>query len=370
MFQLPVVIDARIKAECWTYYKTCIIEAFAEGRNWLATHMNVILDENYGVEFGDRLYSYPPYYYDSILEMEPVNIIKIKPERVVEYIKKLLCKKYYIIMDFNVPKIVSLLNDDFYVHEQLIYGYDDSSKVFYMPLLDPSKNQAKEGKISYEAFVSSYKDIRNHYSVYTEHRIGRSFYYSYPISKVRLKKYNPSKETLIYRALWKIDEERNIRKQICTTFESGDIKEEIRYQYSGLGCLKGLESMLARTIKGDRILLQHGRHSHLTRSLVRLYEHRINFIQTFNLLEKLTNNYISKNSDTIARYVFLAEQMNLCYNLAKKWDMTENDKLLESIRMKLEMILQEESVILQRVYHIVKQYLASSYMFKTKEKTY
>ena len=38
--------------------------------------------------------------------------------------------------------------------------------------------------------------------------------------------------------------------------------------------------------------------------------------------------------------------------------------------MKLEMILQEESVILQRVYHIVKQYLASSYMFKTKEMTY
>ena len=55
MYELPIVVDATIKTECWTYFKTCVLETNRFGKNWLSTHMNIFLDGNNNALFGDGI---------------------------------------------------------------------------------------------------------------------------------------------------------------------------------------------------------------------------------------------------------------------------------------------------------------------------
>ena len=41
---LDINIEDSFVSECWTFYKSCIIGSYSDGRKWMSTHMEVYLD--------------------------------------------------------------------------------------------------------------------------------------------------------------------------------------------------------------------------------------------------------------------------------------------------------------------------------------
>lgn len=360
MYKLPIEIDSVIKSECCTYYKTCILETTNDGRNWLAAHMNVYLDGAYNISFGDGLNFYSLDYYEPVLKFEPVNIQSIKPNQIVEYVKKLLRQRYYIITDCNISKISFSSDNDFSVHELLIYGYDDEEKVLFAPLLNNSTGKHEIAIIPYQKFESSYNDIRNYYSKNPDFRFWRTYMFFYPLTKVKYKKAIFNNDYLIFECLKKLQAEYNIEKRTFTRYSDDNDVEYTFSHYNGLGCLLGLEIMLEKTIRGEYDLKNSS--TDLTVSLMRLYDHRKNIKNTLNLLDSLTNNCISENGDIIDKYLNLIEYIKKCYLMSKKWYITGNVKLLRSISETLRINRINESKVLRQAFDTVYKYINSTYI--------
>jgi hypothetical protein len=358
MFTLPIDIDATIKAECWTFYKTCILETTTRGRNWLATHLNAYLDGSFNVLFGDGRNMYPYDYFESALNFESVNINNIKPARIVEYIKNLLTKNNYIVVDCNLARISLSGDGRFYTHEVLIYGFDDVNKVFYSPLLDNTTGKPEILQISYDRFEASYQDIRNRYLRDPDTRFWRSYCWNYPITKIKPKKLNPCTDNLIFGCLKKLEMEFDVE---CREYTRYNDKNEVIHKwnhYNGIGCLLGLEHVIKITIKGEYDLTNST--PDLTLSLLRLFEHRLNIIRALELLDSLTQNCLSSKG-LIETYRELSVMIQKCYLMAKKWYAYPKERLLTAILEILRKNRVAEECVLRQSFETVHQYLNLSY---------
>lgn len=355
MYELPIVIDSTIKTECWTYYKTCILETSQFGRNWLATHMNIYLDGNYNVLFGDGLSIYPLHYFESALKVQNADINRIKPNSIIDYIKNSLNHNYYVILDCNISKISLVNSSDFRIHEILIYGYDDIEKVFLSPLLSNATGKPEICKIPYDRLQASYSDIRAYYTNNPDTEFWRTYSWYYAITKLKIRNQSLCNSSLINRALRKLNNEFDVEYRTHTRYNANKEVTAIINHYVGIGCLLGLESILEKTIKGEYDLKSSA--TDLTLSLLRLYEHRLNLIQTLRLLDSLTRGSISKNSDLIEQYIDLSEKMKKSYSISKKWYITDKTKLLSEITDILAYNREHEAVVLSHCFGAVHKYL-------------
>ena len=352
MFELPIVIDSTIKSECWTYFKTSIIETTNEGRKWLATNMNVFIDDMGTVLFGEGGRFYSMYYYEQILQFEEDSIRGIEPQQIVQHIKHLLQNKYYVIMDCNIARLSRGSDEEFQIHEILLYGYDDEKQVFRSPLLNKATGKPETVDISYEVLIEAYRDVRDFYFLNPNVCFFRSYYWFYPITKVKLKNVVQDSNEIIYKCLKKI--EREYGKDIMQ-----DIEEEQEYSrkesLNGLGCLCEMSQIIEKEFLGEE-QLEPG-DSNLTLSLLRLYEHRLNLLHSIELLNSLTGKCIETDIDGIAKYNALTVLMKKCYTLARKWDITGNEKILKKIHSILNYNLIEEEHILKQIFDTVQKYL-------------
>lgn len=358
MYELPVVVDSTIKTECWTYNKTCILETSKFGKNWLATHMNIFLDENYNALFGDGLSIYPLQYFESALKVQSTDIGKIKPNMIVDYIKNSLLQNYYVVMDCNIAKISFFNDKDFYIHQILIYGYDDSEKVFLSPLLNNATGKPEVCKISYDRLQASYADVQEHYiaNPHVEFWAAYSAYSWYhSITRLKVRNLSFCKSSLIYNALKKLNNEFEVEHRAYTRYNANKEVSDVINHYVGIGCLLGLESILERTVNGEYDLKSST--TDLTLSLLRLYEHRINLIQTLKLLDSLTRGCISKSGDFINQYIELSEKMKKCYSISKKWYITGKKNLLSDMAEILAYNREREVDVLRHCFDVVYKYL-------------
>ena len=132
--ELEINLKDSFISECWTFYKSCILGSYPNGRKWMFTHMEVYLDGGGGAFWGNGTY-YPLDYYDDILKIAPGNINKITPQKLISYIKRKIDSDTYILIDsdysiiFNVPEVGAQL------HEILIFGYDDEEEIFLCPTI-------------------------------------------------------------------------------------------------------------------------------------------------------------------------------------------------------------------------------------------
>lgn len=355
MYELPIVVDSTIKSECWTYYKTCILETNRFGQNWLATHMNVFLDENYNVLFGDGLSIYPLQYFESALKVQSADISRIKPNMIVDYIKSSLLQNYYVVMDCNITKISFFSDSDFHIHQILIHGYDDSEKVFLSPLLNNATGKPEVCKISYDRLQVSYADIREYYINNPDIEFWTAYSWFHSITRLKVRNLSFSNSSLIYSALKKLNNEFEVEYRAYTRYNANKEVSVVINHYIGIGCLLGLESILGRTVNGEYDLKSST--TDLTLSLLRLYEHRLNLIQTLKLLDSLTRGCISKSGDFIDQYIELSEKMKKCYSISKKWYITGKKNLLSDMAAIIAYNREHEVAVLRHCFDVVYKYL-------------
>ena len=121
-----------------------------------------------------------------ILNFEEVSIWNIKPENIVEYLKSEIDADNYMIVEL---KHESDDKQKYWIHEQLIFGYDDEQQALFGSVLDNKKGKFVEISISYNEMNDLYSNSYEHFK--DPQNINDFIYWSrsnFLISRVRLKK--------------------------------------------------------------------------------------------------------------------------------------------------------------------------------------
>lgn len=116
-----------------------ILPLHSDFQNWLGTHYSNLVylhtpDENYQINFCSEIYTDCELLdYDIHSSEMSMSEDEIGIDNVVDYIKKLISKKYYAIVETNQYHIpgTSYYRKIQYMHRQLFYGYSDIYKCFY-----------------------------------------------------------------------------------------------------------------------------------------------------------------------------------------------------------------------------------------------
>ena len=172
MYKLPVVLQPEIVSECWTFYKMVVIQTHPRIEEWFASkRLDVFLSEN-GVHscFGENGEMYPLSYFGDILQISEVQ--EPKPGDILDRIEREIDEGRYIIIYLN---FTTLLNDTEheapYIHEVLIYGYDETKRIFYCA------NGGKEYEIVYDLLLENYTSVWELFRESPELRYSRRMWY-------------------------------------------------------------------------------------------------------------------------------------------------------------------------------------------------
>ena len=125
--KMPIVIDNYIKSECWTQLLLSIIQTSEHAPAWIASHIGIFGLDDMSCWYGNlsKIFSYRNTL--DILNFEEVNIWDVTPDSVIEFLHEEIDKENYIVLEL---KHKANNKKGYWIHEQLIFGYDDNKKVF------------------------------------------------------------------------------------------------------------------------------------------------------------------------------------------------------------------------------------------------
>lgn len=184
MRKLPIQINALITSECWTYYKMAIIETSPCRHTWMASHIIPYVSNDFRSLFGENGTMYPLNYYSDILSMDEIFLQQVNDTNIIERIIKKNENGYYIIIDCNLPMLFREECEGFYLHETLLFGFDEKEKVFFTTALQQSRI-FKDVKIPFHRLINSFKNMSFHFKNNPETMVNRRNYF-YNITRLRL----------------------------------------------------------------------------------------------------------------------------------------------------------------------------------------
>ena len=357
MFQLPIVVDACITSECWTYIKTCILESSAEGRQWMAAHMNVFFDGK-NVFFGENFKFYPAEYYNTALNFRPTDINEISSSNLVSSIRSTLNNGEYVVLYCNISRIFAVCDKAVDIHEIMIFGYDDEKQVFFSSLLDNSIGRPKILNIPYQHLTDAYNDMKAYIIENREDAFWKTYSYYYPYTSIKAQVKEQPPFNLLTQCLSKLEYEFYSDEWLQAVVKDNDTGRFLQ-GHTGVGCLKGILSVISLFLDGRE--RRDNSSINLTLSLLRLYEHRENMLRTLKLLDQLTEYSISSDQDPNEKplevYEDCCRRMKGCYMLSRKWDITGKKPLLEKIAAECEDLYTIEKGRLGYAYKLGKDYI-------------
>lgn len=357
MLQLPIIVDACITSECWTYIKSCILESSELGCQWMATHMNVFFDGK-NVLFGENFKFYTEEYYNTALSFHQTNINDISSDSLIGSVRNTLNNGEYVVLYCNVSKIFAACDKAVDIHEIMIFGYDDEKQVVFSPILDNSIGRPKILYIPYQNLTDSFDDMRTYFRENREDAFWKTYLYYYPYTGIKTQIKAQTPFNLRTQCLSKMEYEFYNDDRLQAVVKDNDTGRFLQ-GYTGVGCLKGILSVIPLFLDGTECRANSS--IDLTLSLLRLYEHRKNMLRTLKLLDQLTEYSISSASNVdnspLDVYEDCCRRMKGCYMLSRKWDITGKKSLLEKITAECEDLYNIEKGILGYAYKLVKDYI-------------
>lgn len=347
MKKLPVKIDAYVVTECWTYYKLAILQAYENGRRWLASHMEIFM-RDLASNFGVNEELFLPDYFGNILTYEEINMWQTEPDSIVEVIIDAIDQGHYIIMDLSI-------------HETLFYGYDKEKQVFYVPWLNTS-GRFVETTLSFDETVDFYTRSRELGKEKNEMRVDRRFY-NFNITRVKVRE-DYIKDCDVFNCFEKLKREANGSKALVVQYDDEGDPVSQRDFYRGLSCLLGIKEGLH--ISNDELVAFFkecpGR---LTKTLRMLYEHRMIILDSMDwIIEELaiTDQDILKLRN---EYSDLSKEMQRFYVLCLKEEYTERYEKIQDIGTQLQsQYVSEKRVLL----HFIEEAKKAFYETESYEK--
>lgn len=329
--ELPIMMNPMVESECSVFEKLAIIQTSPHGEAWLASHLRLFYDSNYGdCRFGEWNALYPPEYYEDILQIEEVPVLQDPPDRIVDIIKHCIDDGFYALVELNWSRDAA---EPAY-HEALFYGYDDDRQLLFTPAVQ--ERHWKEDLWSYEQVQASYRQFLDYLAEHPDHRLYYSTHYQYPFSKIKMRDtYSPGRAA--YMAMENIVNEVWGKKIDIQDFDAGQAVLSNNRFYRGLACLMGAKDKL------DHLIETQEPDSFPTSTFVRLYEHRALLLLSLNYICKAWEVAEEAVSAYIARYRRCCERAQKWYLLLLKYEATRDIQILQRVRDEIPVAYQEES---------------------------
>jgi len=313
--------------ECWTFEKLAIIQASPYAEDWLASHLNVFMDYDYVVSFGESYYKYPPSYYDDILTANRIDLFHVTEavDTIKEHINQNRYVKYF---------------------RWLIFGYDDEQEHFFI-LMEKSKRQSY--KLSYSDAEKALPKYQNEFGQEDTAEFGKeinrlhvSKVYQYPFIAYSINN-NYTTDNCAYTALIKIDREIWGNKMaVCDSH--GDYLNNIAIFYDGLACLWGLDKLVTLYLKNS----ENPERMHLARTIKKLHEHRCLLLTSLQYVQKKWNIDTPGIHQCIKTYRTCCNRFSKWSKIAIKYELTHEKQLLYTIAEKIDSAyMQEKDTLLQ-----------------------
>ena len=362
MFKLPIDINVKFSSECWTFYKACIINTYKQGKEWLASHIDIFLDKNNNAHFGDGESLYPLQYYSEILNIGEIEINDIDSLDIVPYIKSLLKDGFYVILDCNLNQFfISDSEKDIDIHEMLLYGFNDEIKSFYSPMLNNETGKMEEITLPYTEMIKSFDNIKKHYQ-WHNNRFYRMYNFYYPLTIIRKKKYVISRDELAKRCLCKIDRELKGEKRLVSRINNTKQNNDQYSVYKGLSCLYGIIEIINEIIF-NRIETK-AKEFDITLNLLKLYEFRCNMLSTIETLCKITKEKYTELDYVKENYSKLVANIKKAYMMSFKWEKKKDFNILKNIKDILNQNILEEEEMYRQVFSIMIRWYNDKYVIK------
>ncbi len=320
--KLPIVLKPHITSECWTCYKFAVMQTSKFYTDWLMSHMELVTFSTGHSTFGYNERVYNLSYFNEILNIEDGNLLEIYPEIIIDFIKKQIMDKKYVIIDLEINTLFKVKNNDANIHETLIYGYNDEEKVFYS--LSITHLGTFESKLSFESVKESYSYVYDYYKKNKNHFFDRRNYFA-GISLISLKDfyYNSNKEYDFFKKLHRTLDKSAYKKIIFgSDYTVSEYTMGIyRYRY--------LAELLSTHLKDD----QH--ESQTLIAVLKVYEYH-------TLTLAALSSIVDENSDVVKKYTI---HKNNYYNIFQrflKYTFTHNKQALEKIIFEIRNLESEE----------------------------
>jgi hypothetical protein len=341
VIELPFVYNTAVITECWTFYRLGIIQTLPQATDWLISHLDLCMDRDYHLFFGDKNGHYRPIYYQDILAAERIDEQRISSKEIVSTLQQEIRNGNYILMDIDTSRHADKVS----IHETLFYGFDDEKKVFFVPIMDGGL--FKPATISFEdveriyAYVWQYKRAQYYSSV------ERMLLFNFPVTRYRPRK-DYSIDQSVYEFLNKIHRELD-----GTVLKGSRLNNAMRCAYpargyTGIACMVGLQNFI-KDIQKNNSSYQPGE---LSKTIKMLHEHRrliqLGMLQATNVLKMQQDNVIMESQRD---YSMCCEEIQRWYMLAAKMDLTGQLQPLQRIEAKILSVYQREIQALRGFYN-------------------
>lgn len=240
IIKLPVVLNTHVIVECWTHYKLAIIQASPFADEWLASHLEVMTNENLHTTFGTISGPYDMEYYSNIVVSKEIPLWETSPEKILDTIIDCITNNEYVQLFISNKECIGF--DNFKYHEIFIYGFNKRTECFYASTVN--KGRFVETCVPFieikERYTMFYEFSKTNIEIVTYQRN-----YQYPITKLSLN-YNYEDKNAIFNFLRKIDREC-IGKEL--NVHEYDENRNIQFDYNlytGLGCLSIFSNVLEK----------------------------------------------------------------------------------------------------------------------------
>ena len=337
--KLPIIIDNYVKSECWTQLLLSIIQTSEYAPAWIAAHIGIVGLEDMACWYGNlsKIFSYRNAL--DILNFEEVNIWNVKPESIVEFIKREINAENYIVVEL---KHLSQNQNGYWIHEQLIFGYDDEKNVFYGSALNNKTGSFIEITITYDELELLYLDSYRHFKDPVNKN---DFIYwsrsNFLISRVSLREdYTP--HGCEYDFLQNIIIEADGKEYISVQYDSNQNILKEQKTYTGVACLIAAENRI-NTLLNDRHFIEKdtdieyhdlfGRLSYkLAKDFYKLYEHRMIILNSLRWFYTATGVKNYSDSLYVAEYEQCCNKINIYYKTALKFHLSRDWRVLEHLK--------------------------------------
>lgn len=345
--KLRIAEKALITSECWTYYKFLVLQNSPEFEEWILSHMQLYINENCYSVFGEKGDMYSLEYYSNILKFDEIKLVSCKKSDIVETLIDLLDSEKYVILDVNYNRIIKPNEDDFWLHETLIYGYDEKSKVFYSPIMRNGRFVLEE--ISFEIVEVAYGDVVDFYKQDKMRLFNRRRWF-FGITAMSLCScyHNDNK---FYDFIDKLTKE--IRGSIFLKQEwySDQTTKTNGVFYEGLSILLLLSQKCKQAIEDDEILKNLWRNSVV---FLKLYEHQYLIQRGMKCFFKSVCKYSIEMKNLIEQYSKSCSEVKNIIYMFQKLQLTADKGILDRIAIKLKKLYMVEKEILDKFVSIAR----------------
>ena len=337
---LPIVTkDNHVKSECWTNLILSIIQTSEHYQAWLASHIGIFGTDDNSCWYGNlsKIFSYRDSF--DILNFEEVNIWSVPPENIISFLHNELDQENYVILEFK--HIVNQNDNAYWIHEQLIFGYDDERKVFF----GSSTNSDTGAHIDLQF---TYDELKTIYSCSYEHFKSPSnkedfIFWSrsnFLITRINLRKdYTPQGSE--YSFIQNLIIEKDGKEYTSIQYDDNFNIIMQQKMYSGVACLIGAKKYIDRLWNEKHFIDQDtdiqyndlfGRVSlKLAKDFYKLYEHRIIILHLLKWFYTKTNIVDFGSSIAVKEYELCCHDMNVYYQTALKFSVSRDWNVLKHL---------------------------------------